>query len=227
VTGKNISQDYSAFRKRLLSWWKSNKINYPWRFFNDPFSILVGEILLRKTNAEKVQKLILLTLNELNSFEKILEMKSNFLKSLLKPYGLQKNKAQELKALSNYLINKHGGHIPDKYSEMIQLPGVGPYIANAVLGIGFGQRRPIIDTNVIRIYERYFRFISKKKRPRDDKNIWKFAEEILPKKRFKEFNYALLDFGKKVCKANKPLCSTCPLKTRCKYNFAHLQCILP
>lgn len=214
---ERIPKEINWFRRNLLTWWRQNRIDYPWRSYTDPFSILISEILLRKTNAEKVQNFISQTLKRINSPKKIKTLKQEKIEKLLEPYGMQKKKAKELKQLADSLIINHRGHLPDKPEELGKLPGVGTYITNAVLCAGFGKKYPIIDTNVIRIYQRFFRYESKKKRPRDDKEMWAFAERLLPKYKYREFNYALLDFGKKVCRARKPQCENCPLASHCPH----------
>lgn len=206
-----------VFQVRLVKWWDSNKINYPWREFKDPYKILLSEILLRKTNAEKVRNFLPIVLSELSSFNEISKMKKARLKKLLHPFGLQAHKSNELKKIAKNVKNKYSGIIPDDYDHLIELKGIGPYIANAILCFGFNQRRPILDTNVIRIYERSFNIKSNQNRPRTDKKLWEFSKSMLPKHKVKEFNYALLDFAKKICKPRKPLCGICAINSICHF----------
>ncbi|MBE9592448.1 MAG: hypothetical protein IMF19_03105 [Proteobacteria bacterium] len=99
----------------------------------------------------------------------------------------------------------------------MSLYGVGEYISNAVLCFAFKKRIPIVDTNVLRVYERVFNVKSLKSRPHTDKKMWDFAEKMLPKENYVGYNYALLDFASDICRAKNPFCEICPLKSICVY----------
>lgn len=210
------------FNKFLLEWWDKNKLAFPWRSFSNKFHNLVTEILLRKTNAEKVQNFIDITVRRLGSPEDILSASHEELESILKPFGMQRRKTKELKMLAQYLVDKFKGRVPESYEELMSLPGVGQYIANSVLCFSFGHRRPLIDVNIIRVFNRVFGFNSSRARARDDPSIWKFAEELLPESRYKEYNYAVIDFAKQVCKLRKPLCLSCPLNSICHFYLSQI-----
>ena len=100
---------------------------------------------------------------------------------------------------------------------LLSLYGVGNYIGSAVLCFAYKNRVPIVDTNVIRIFKRVFSLKSLKSRPRMDRDVWKFAEEVMPEENYVSYNYALLDFASEVCRAKNPLCETCPLSDICSY----------
>ncbi|NYE57174.1 endonuclease III domain-containing protein [Carboxydothermus ferrireducens] len=205
------------FTKNILEWSEKNLIWYPWREFKDPFQILISEILLRKTNSEKVSNIILKTLKKIPNVSALLAVSTDELENLLKPYGLSKTKALQLKKIVKILNEKFEGQIPSNKKDLMELPGVGDYISNAVLCFSFNMSVPIVDTNVIRLICRYFNFVSTKQRIRDDKKIWEFTASLLPEKNVKEFNYALLDFPKIVCKPKNPACDACVLASKCSY----------
>jgi A/G-specific adenine glycosylase len=197
-----VSNDLRArqrvFRRVLFSWWKRHKLDYPWRSYSDPWRILLAETLLRKTNAEKVERLIPHVIGALPSPAAVLAISRNDLEVLLEPFGMQRRKAHELMLLAHTVMDRHGGQVPSGLAELKALPGVGDYIANAVLCFGFGKRRPIVDPNVIRVFARVFGFSSNRSRPRTDPELWRFAQALLPRTRYREYNWALLDLGKKL-----------------------------
>ena len=86
-----------------------------------------------------------------------------------------------------------------------------------MLCFAYKNRVPIVNTNVIRIFERVFALKSLKSRPRMDRDIWKFIEEVIPEEIYVSYNYALLDFASEVCRAKNPLCKTCLLSDICFY----------
>lgn len=220
MTGNNSPTDSrkrQVFRKSLLAWWERNKIGYPWRGYKNPFHILLTEILLRKTNAEKVQRLVPSVIEHLPTPEAILSKPESYLEKLLHPFGMQKRKAREVRLLTESLVKDFGGNVPADGEDLKELPGVGDYIANAVLCFAYNQRTPVVDTNVIRVLGRVFGVTSDRRRPRTDPELWRAAAELLPRKRVQEYNWALLDLGKKLCKAQNPRCLECPLNPMCNY----------
>lgn len=95
----------------------------------------------------------------------------------------------------------------------MELPFVGRYAANAVLCFAFGKRRPIVDRNVIRIYERVF---DTDLHYRSDET-WQLAENVLPEENVQRFNLTLIDFAAQVCVARTPRCEVCLLTDICQY----------
>ncbi|MBE9574641.1 MAG: hypothetical protein IMF20_05875, partial [Proteobacteria bacterium] len=136
--------------------------------------------------------------------------------NLIKEIGLF-YRGQRLKKIAEQIVNKFTGNIPMSKEDLMSLYGVGAYISNAVLCFAFKTRVPIVDTNVLRVYERVFNVRSLKSRPHTDKGMWDFAEKVLPKENYVEYNYALLDFASEVCRAKNPLCEICPIKSICVY----------
>lgn len=107
------------------------------------------------------------------------------------------------------------GHVPDEMEELLELPGVGRYIASAVLCFGFGRDVPIVDVNVARVLGRVFG-LKPKGRPQNDPNMLKLAGGLVPRGKGPEYNEALLDFAALVCGPG-PLCEGCPLRKLCRY----------
>jgi A/G-specific adenine glycosylase len=105
--------------------------------------------------------------------------------------------------------------VPASQQELEALPGVGRYIARAVLAVAFGQRLPLLDPNVIRVLDRVFDVRSERSRPREDPSLWAFLEELVPPSRSGDFGLALVDLGALICTNRRPKCSGCPLSDRC------------
>lgn len=127
------------------------------------------------------------------------------------------DRAKRLKKTAKILIDRFNGRVPNEKDKLLTLKGVGDYIANAVLCFAFNKDVPIVDTNVIRVLERFFSFKSNKVRPRMDKLIWQFAGNLVLKDNAKQYNRALLDFTAVICTARKPNCLICPISKRCDY----------
>jgi len=145
-----------------------------------------------------------------------LDSKLETIKDLIQSLGLLK-RAIMLNDLALQIKNEFNNKIPKNFSELKTLKGIGNYGANAILCFGFNEKRPLLDTNFIRIYKRVFNVISKTKTPKTDKFLWNFSEELLPEKKIIEFNYGILDLGGTICLNKNPKCSFCPLNEICNY----------
>ena len=213
-----------GFQKGLLKWVKEKKNNtfpnyrkFPWRIYKNRYIILITEILLQKTNSNQVSEIWDNFFEKFPSFNEILKAGINDLKNILIPLGLQNEKSHRILEIAKKVLSEHNGYVPSDKKLLTEFKGVGNYIAHAVLCFGFGKKFEIIDTNVIRIYQRIFDLKSTKKRPRSDKKIWEFAHTLLPNKNFRLFNFALLDFGAKICISRNPKCDCCFFNNHCLY----------
>jgi A/G-specific adenine glycosylase len=204
-------------RRRLMQWWRLRGLNYSWRQWTDPWRILLAEILLRKTNAEKVQRLIEDVVSVLHSPQAVLQASEEEIRMLLRPFGMQNRKAAELRGLAQVLVEKHSGRVPDSREELEDLPGVGRYIAGATLAVAYSKAEPAADTNVVRAIVRIFGIAPSRKRPREDPQVWDLLRLLLPKSGAKQLLWALLDLGKKVCRPERPLCGDCPMEQICAH----------
>lgn len=208
------------FAQQLLKWFSKNRRDFPWRETKDPFKVLIAEILLRKTDAGKVLSVYEHFVRRYSSIEALINANDGQLENSLRPLGLYRRRAKELKDLAQMVANEYGGEIPRSREELLGLPGVGDYIANAVLCFAFGKDVPLLDTNVIRVVTRVFSFKPKRKRARDDPEIWRDVRKIIPKGKARDFNLAMLDLAAATCLPRKPVCGICPVIPSCDYYCA-------
>ncbi len=212
-----LKPKFRDFAEKLLEWWERNKRIFPWLLTNDPYKILVAELLLRKTTAGQVAKMYNEFLSKYPHPASLAEADEDELAEVLKPLGMYRVRAKLFKKLGNILVVRYGGHIPSSKSELMKLPGVKEYVANAVLCFAYNKDLPLVDTNAIRVAQRVFGVKSSRKRARNDPKIWRFMAELLPKGRAKEFNWAVIDFASLICTARKPNCTACPLASLCMW----------
>ncbi len=204
------------FNERIVIWSKLNLRDFPWRENITPYRVLIGELLLQRTTSRQVDNIFNEFLDEYPTLKDLADSDKHKILKIIKPLGLYR-RADTLLKLAKQIENEYSGYIPENYRDLIKLFGVGKYIANATLCFSFNERVPIVDTNVIRIFQRFFNFKSDKKYIESDKKIWDFAENILPEKDCRLYNYSLLDFGNLVCKPKKPDCQNCLLRKKCIY----------
>lgn len=122
--------------------------------------------------------------------------------------------AEKIKSLATDIVARFSGNIPSTRNELLNLPGIGDYIADAVLCFAFGQPVVVVDWNVARFICRFFG-IKAKGEARRDKKVLEYARRMIPQSHIREFNWALLDLSALVCKPRKPLSSICPLRAWC------------
>lgn len=125
------------------------------------------------------------------------------------------NRAVRLHRLARMVVENHGGQLPHTCDELMQLPGVGRYTANAVLSSAFGAPVSVVDVNVQRVLSRVFRRMKSTADVIDGNEAWRLADELLPNGRAYHWNQALMDLGATVCTARTPRCGECPLPSLC------------
>ena len=190
---------------------------YQWRNTKSRYKILLSEVLLKKTTRKQVSKEWRNIISLCKNFEELKKIDLRKLKKVLRPLGLEHTRSKNLKDLSAKIIDEFNGRVPKTKEELLSLPGVGPYTANAVLCFAFQHDVSMLDVNITRVLKRVFSLGSKKSRDRTDKHLWEFAENLPPKGKGKEFNYAILDFAGEVCTVKNPKCGTCPMRKICDY----------
>ena len=134
------------------------------------------------------------------------------LEDKIRQIGLYRNKARSILAASKMLIENFNGKVPNTREKLMKLPGVGRKTANVVLSVGFNQNAFAVDTHVFRVANRLG--LTNTKNPLDTEMQ---LMEIVPEEKWKKAHHWLIWHGRKICKAQKPLCEICPLKINCKY----------
>jgi A/G-specific adenine glycosylase len=205
------------FAERLLKWWRTNKRDFPWRRTTDSYKILIAELLLRKTTAKQVSTLYEKFLSKYPCPEMLSEASERELEDIVRPLGMEHKRAVLLKKIGSEIIRKYSGQVPTSKENLIGLPGVGSYVANAILCFAHGHDVPLVDTNAIRVFQRVFGFQSKRRRPKDDPALWDFVASTIPHGKAREFNLAIIDHAHSICTPKNPRCPVCPLNVLCKY----------
>jgi endonuclease-3 len=131
---------------------------------------------------------------------------------IVKPCGLYRMKAANLKDASRMLIDRFGGELPREMDELLELPGVGRKIANLLIGDVFGGEAIVCDTHCIRICGRLGMYPEKEK---DPTRVEKILRELIDLKEGSDFCHRIVIFGREICTARAPRCSDCPIKHLC------------
>lgn len=204
----------NTIRAALLDWGKANQRQYPWRDTQDPYAILVAEVLLHRTRADQVLPVYIKLLKEYPTIQQLSRAHSKKLSDILRPLGLFW-RVPLLKKMAN-IIALNGGKIPPDVSWLQSLPGVGSYIAASTVSCAFNHPEPILDTNTVRILGRLTgsQVTDSSRRSR---KFRKMMSELIDPEQPRAFNLALLDLAALICKPAQPECPNCPLQKSCLY----------
>jgi A/G-specific adenine glycosylase len=208
-----------GFRRRVIEWYeKHGDKHLPWRKTNDGWAVLVASLLLRKTTVAQVVNVYSQFLMKFPNPQSLLSASEDYVKSVIRPLGIEHQRAKHFKELAKILLERFGGKVPCDRQELKKLPGIGDYIASEILLRICGEPAPLLDRNMIRVIGRFFGVKSDKKRPHMDPELWSFAKELVPKnpEEAEKFNFGVLDFARKVCTVRTPHCTVCPAKDLCE-----------
>ncbi len=202
------------FRRRLLTWYKTNGRDLPWRHTSDPYHILVSEVMLQQTQVDRVLPKYHEWLQKYPSFEALALAKERDVATTWRPLGYN-IRPRRLHAIARESVARYGGQLPSDEDTLLSFKGIGAYTAGAIRSFAFGQRAAILDTNVARVLFRVFIGKGDAKAHQMRKRLWALSEVLVPRKNVFDFNQALMDFGATVCIAIKPKCETCPMSAHC------------
>jgi A/G-specific adenine glycosylase len=203
------------FRRTLLKWYVAHGRDLPWRRTDDPYRILVSEIMLQQTQVDRV----------LPKYEEWLEKYPSLVALAAAPvdevtrvwYPLGYNiRPLRLHAIARESVERYGGRLPSDEATLRSFKGIGAYTAGAILSFAFRRPAAILDTNVARVLFRVFVGRGHAKSHAMRRRLWKVSEALVPRRDAFDFNQALMDFGATVCLARKPLCLVCPMAGMCR-----------
>ena len=216
-TADSIEADHDVRTKKLhdiaLAWFSVNGRVFPWRSTRDPYQILVAEVCLQKTNAEKVVMIFDQIIDKYPNITSLAAAKAEDMREHFSRLGLFK-RSNFLLQIAKTFVDRYDGIIPCDREALLMVKGIGDYTANSVLSLAYGERLPMLDGSTQRVLARIFN-------KSIDKPAWAnrtmrhFMYTILPDSGAREFNLALIDIADKFCRPKKPKCSGCPLISVC------------
>jgi A/G-specific adenine glycosylase len=201
------------FRRRVSAWGKRNRRSFPWRETDDPFRILVAEVLLQRSRGITVEKVFRTLFQRWPDAGSLARARESSIASVIRPLGLVK-RAKTLRELAKE-IEWRGG-VPTTLEGLSELPGVGQYAAGATLVVAFGRRAHVVDGVTARVYRRYFGLPAELP-PSNDPELWDAVDEATPQRLVREWNWAVLDLAATVCLPKVPRCAACPLNRTCAW----------
>ncbi len=205
----------ARFRRVLLKWYDQHGRDLPWRTTDDPYHILVSEVMLQQTQVDRVLPKYHEWLGKYPSFEALAAADDADVSATWRPLGYN-IRPKRLHSIAREAVASYGGQLPSDRETLLSFKGIGEYTAGAILSFAFRKRAAILDTNVARVLFRVFLGKGEPKAHAMLKHLWLVSAALVPRGRAFDFNQALMDFGAMACTARKPACLVCPMKTFCR-----------
>ena len=197
----------------VVSWFRCNGRDFPWRDTRNPFHILIAEVLLRQTQANRVVGPYVHLVTTYPDPASLAAADVDGLRQWFRPLGLVR-RADRLVECAHRLLRDFGGQVPQDLRDLQSLPGIGRYSARATLCMAFHHPLPMIDEGSGRVLRRVLGF-SDDRPAYTDIRLTDAAERILPDSRARDFNLGLIDIAAAYCHPRTPDCPDCPLLGDC------------
>lgn len=219
-------QLYARLPGALLPWYQLHARQLPWRKDRDPYHIWVSEIMLQQTRVEAVRGYYQRFLQALPNIEALAKVEEGVLLKFWEGLGYY-NRARNLQKAAREIVHARNGVFPNTYSEIISLPGVGPYTAGAIASICFNLPVAAVDGNVLRVIARITNNNTPIDSPQMKNEITHRLTQVYPQEDCGAFTQALMELGAVVCTPKSPKCDACPLQDFCIARKAGTAASLP
>jgi A/G-specific adenine glycosylase len=198
----------------LLTWYRVELRNLPWRSTGDPYAILVSEIMLQQTQVDRVLPKYAQFLAAFPTLSDLAAASTAEVISVWAPLGYNM-RAVRLQSIARQVIAEYDGHIPDTIDDLLKLKGIGRYTAGAIACFAYHKQVATVDTNIYRVLHRIFLGLEHPEPKLNNDSMLSLAEQVLPDGEAYDWNQALMDLGATICTSNNPQCTRCPVQQTC------------
>ncbi len=201
-----------SFSTDLLAWYDHSARSLPWRGERAPYRIWLSEVMLQQTQAETVKGYYARFLTAYPDVAALAAADEQAVLKLWEGLGYY-SRARNLHAAARIVAGELGGAFPDSAEGLRKLPGIGPYAANAIASIAYGEPVPALDGNQARVLSRVLAWEEIVRTPFD---LLSPATALMDRVRPGDYNQALMDLGAAVCTPKSPKCDACPVAGHCR-----------
>ena len=181
--------------------------------FSTPFEMLIAVMLSAQCTDKRVNLTTPNIFSKYSKPEDFVNLDIKLLEDLIHPCGFYKNKAKNIKLMSQKIISEFNGEVPNNMEDLMKLPGVGRKSANVVMLEAFNNPKGIaVDTHAKRVSNRLG--FSKQS---DPSKIEQDLLKLIPKEYYKDVNHLFVWHGRNICTSQKPKCEKCPVKEYCSH----------
>jgi A/G-specific adenine glycosylase len=227
MEGRVIPQTWIvAVRRELNSWYDAAHRVLPWRKRPDPYQVLVSEMMLVQTTVAAVVPFFERFLRRFPNVQALAQAEEGEVLKAWEGLGYYR-RARQLQAAARRIVEHHHGKVPQDSPALRELPGVGRYMAGAILSFAYDLPEPIVEANSQRVLARLFAWREELKARVSERWLWDVAGQLVPSRGAGTFNQAIMDLGALVCTQRAPRCLVCPLAAFCESRRLGLQDALP
>ncbi|MDR3443313.1 MAG: A/G-specific adenine glycosylase [Legionella sp.] len=221
----NTERLYEQFSKPLLNWFAVHgRKNLPWQIPRTGYRVWVSEVMLQQTQVQTVISYFERFMHRFPNINDLANASEDEVLSLWSGLGYY-SRARNLHHTAQIIAEKYQGIFPESLDLLIELPGIGPSTAAAILSQAYNQPTAILDGNVKRVLTRFFAINGYPEQAQIKKNLWELADACMPEEQCADYTQAIMDLGATCCTLKKPNCLNCPLQNNClalKYQEQHL-----
>jgi A/G-specific adenine glycosylase len=203
------------FATRLLDWHALHgRHDLPWQHPRTPYRVWLSEIMLQQTQVSTVVGYFGRFVGALPSVRALAEAPADRVLALWAGLGYY-TRARNLHRAAQLCVERHGGELPGDFAALSALPGIGRSTAGAILAQAHGQRHPILDGNVRRVWARHAGIDGDLATAAAQRQLWALSESRMPATRLADYTQALMDLGATVCTPRRARCDSCPVRGDC------------
>ena len=212
---KENAAEIDDWRRRLLEWFATHQRPLPWRRTYKPYHVWISEIMGQQTQMERVAQYFIRWIERFPDLASVAAAPEQAILKAWEGLGYY-SRARNLQRAAVRLLETGTGEVPADYQQLIDLPGIGPYTAAAILSIAYNLPYPLLDANVERLFARLADIGQPLKLGATKKRLAAMAETLLDRENPRHYNQALMELGALICTPKKPACAICPVQMHCR-----------
>lgn len=221
------NKNLESMARPLMDWYCEQKRDLPWREEVTAYKVWISEIMLQQTRVEAVKPYYARFLKAFPTIQDLAGAKEDELLKMWEGLGYY-NRVRNMQKAAQQVMVEYGGEFPCTYEEIRKLTGIGNYTAGAIASFAFGELKPAVDGNVLRVYSRLTANYDDIMKASVRECVEEELEELIPTDAASDFNQGLIELGAIVCVPNgAPKCSECPLAHLCKAHEQGIELELP
>ncbi len=220
------SIDRIQFQKNLLTWFRKNKREFPWRNETHWYPIFLSEILLQQTQVEQALPYYIKFFDRFPNIQSFSQASEQEVLSLWAGLGYYSRARNMLKA-AKIIVTDYNAQFPKDFKQALNLPGIGKYSASAILSIAYEMPHAAVDGNVYRVITRLFAMSDDISLTNTQKRIQEISDRLISTITPGDYNEAIMELGAIICRKQNPECTICPIQSFCTAFRINKQMMFP
>jgi A/G-specific adenine glycosylase len=210
----------------LAHWYRLNHRQLPWRDTTDPYTIWVSEVILQQTRVDQGLMYFLRFIEKWPDVQSLANASDDDVMKMWQGLGYY-TRARNLLSGARQVVDDYGGIVPEEYTELLKIKGIGKYTAAAIASIAFNKPVAVVDGNVARVIARLFAVEQPVNASAGESIIRQAADALLDHSHPGLHNQAMMELGALVCLPRNPKCHSCVLFNYCQARILGMQYTLP